>query len=471
MQFSRREFLAASASLAAVSTGRRLLRGQAAGASSAPAYSAAVKAMQARVGEKAFAELLVRLRKTNSDIKTKGLKTIRGVANAGGNFLTGYPYTEFYDWDLYFENLYLGYFGVFPYCYTNMKEFLARQTADGYINRSLNKQRDRQHFKPFFAQLAVLGGRQDKDNYEWLKTSPVAGQGGIVNVTVPANGSYYNRLKKYVDKWFSYDGDKNGLPTWNSADAAGTDNQWSRAGQLGAFEVEGVDLAAYLVRELQSMKVIATHLGEKADAEEFGRRVMAVNKLINDVFWDEKQGLYFDRNEKKNAQVPVKSATNFMPLFCGAPSEAQVKRMVAEHLTNEKTFWLKYPVATYAKTEPDYYQGTVRLPTGANECNWRGSTWAPTNYMIFQGLMRYGQVDVARELATRLFDMAVNKNAVLREYYNAETGEGLGQTNFWGFTALYYVMLLECELGFDVSALEGKFRPIIPEELGIKYEA
>ncbi len=150
-----------------------------------PAYSDAVKAVRAKVGEQPFQELLVRLRKTNSDIQLKGLKTIRGVPNAGGTFLTGYPYTEFYDWDLYFENLYLSYYGVFPYCYTNLKEFLARQTADGYINRSLNKQRDRQHFKPFLAQLVVLGARQDKDNYDWVKESPTG-----ATVTVPANGSY-----------------------------------------------------------------------------------------------------------------------------------------------------------------------------------------------------------------------------------------------------------------------------------------
>ena len=232
-----------------------------------------------------------------------------------------------------------------------------------------------------------------------------------------------------------------------------------------------MDLAAYLVRELQAMAVIAGQLGEKADAQSFRDHAAKVNQLINEVFWDEKQGLYFDRNEKTKQPVPVKSATNFMPLFCGAPSDDQVKRMVKEHLTNENEFWLAYPMASYAKTEPDYYQGSHVLPNGSHECNWRGSTWAPTNYMIFQGLMRYGQIDVARELAVRLFEMAVVKNPMLREYYNAETGEGLGQTNFWGFTALYYVMLLECELKYDASALEGKFRPVIPDELGIKYEA
>ena len=121
-----------------------------------------------------------------------------------------------------------------------------------------------------------------------------------------------------MEKWFSYDGDGNGLPTWNSADAAGTDNQWSRAGQLGAFEVEGVDLASYLVRELQAMAVIAQHLGEAGDRQAFLEHADALNKKINDVFWDEKQGLYFDRNEKKNEPVLVKSATNFIPLFCRA---------------------------------------------------------------------------------------------------------------------------------------------------------
>ncbi len=227
-----------------------------------------------------------------------------------------------------------------------------------------------------------------------------------------------------------------------------------------------MDLAAYLVRELQAMAVIAGQLGEKADAQSFRDHAAKVNQLINEVFWDEKQGLDFDRNEKTKQPVPVKSATNFMPLFCGAPSDDQVKRMVKEHLTNENEFWLAYPMASYAKTEPDYYQGSHVLPNGSHECNWRGSTWAPTNYMIFQGLMRYGQIDVARELAVRLFEMAVVKDPMLRQYYNAETGEGLGQTNFWGFTALYYVMLLECELKYDASALEGKIRPVIPGRTG-----
>jgi putative isomerase len=170
------------------------------------------------IGEKNFQDLCVRMGRVNSDIREYGLRMMPGIE---GKLLTGYPYNEFYDWDLYFENLYLSYFGVWEYCFTNLKQFLNRQQPDGYISRSLIKQRDRQHFKPFLAQLVVLGCKQNKNDYEWLR------------------GNYYDRLDKYLVKWFSYDGDGNGLPVWNSADAAGTDNQWSRGGALSSFEIEG----------------------------------------------------------------------------------------------------------------------------------------------------------------------------------------------------------------------------------------
>ncbi|MGD0860611.1 MAG: trehalase family glycosidase [Terracidiphilus sp.] len=452
MTITRRQMLVGSASLFGCAS--MPLRGlaQSAAAIAAPpdlgpvpaASTPAAKALYGEIGASSWTELNHRLHAVNADIQAHGLRHIPGVE---GTFLTGYPYNEFYDWDLYFENLYLSYYGVWTYCFTNLKEFLNREQPDGYVNRSLIKQRDRQQFKPFLAQLAVLGAKQNHDNYEWLR------------------GNYYDRLVKYIEKWFSYDSDHNGLPVWNSADAAGTDNQWSRGGALGAFEIEGVDLASYLIRELRAMSVIAARLDLKADSTAFTRHAGQVAKLINSTFWDEQQGMYFDRNEKTGKRVYVKSATNFMPLFAGAATRQRAKRMIHEHLLNADEFWLTYPVASYAKTEPDYYQGSHK------ECNWRGPTWAPTNYMIFQGLRRYGYQAEARELATRLFNMALLKNPVLREYYNAETGEGLGQTRFWGFTALYYGMILESILGCDASTLDSQVEPIVTRELGVAFQA
>src|SRR6185312_4858546 len=201
MPLSRRDFLRLSAAAATCTQLGRTARAETGPVAARAGADAAERAL-----------LRGRLGQVNADIRAHGLRTIPGVA--GGPFLTGYPYNEFYDWDLYFENLYLSYYGVWPYCFTNLKEFLNRQDPDGYVNRSLIKRRDRQHFKPFLAQLVVLGGRQHPEAYASLR------------------GNYYERLQRYLEKWFSYDGDGNGLPTWNSADAAGTDNQWSRAGAL-----------------------------------------------------------------------------------------------------------------------------------------------------------------------------------------------------------------------------------------------
>jgi putative isomerase len=448
MPISRREFVSASASLAGLAAAARagvMLMSDA--YSSRATFGSgdvtpAARALQRQFGDAAWAELQRRLVTTNEDVRVRGLRTMDGV---DGILLTGYPYNEFYDWDLYFENLYLSYYGVWQYCFTNLREFLNREQPDGYVNRSLIKQRDRQQFKPFLAQLLVLGAKQNKNDYEWVR------------------GNYYDRLKKYIDKWFSYDGDHNGLPVWNSADAAGTDNQWSRAAALAAFEIEGVDLASYLVRELRAMSVIANHLNLNADERAFNAHADQLIKLINDNFWDEQDGMYYDRSEKTGKLVKVKSATCFTPLFARAAAPARAKRLIHDHLLNPNEFWLNYPVASYAKTEPDYYQGSH------NECNWRGPTWAPTNYMIFQGLMHYGYTNEAKQLSARLFEMAVLENQALREYYNAETGEGLGQTHFWGFTALYYCMPLECQLNYDASGLETEFHPIVTEQLGIKF--
>ena len=193
--------------------------------------SAAARALEKRVGRDDWQKLLARLATVNTDIATRGIRSFPGTSD---KLLTGYPYNEYYDWDLYFENVYLTYFGVDDYCFTNLKMFLNREQPDGYVNRSLIKQRDRQHFKPFRAQLAVMGASLRGDDYEW------------------ARAEYYDKLKKYLERWFAYDGDHNGLPVWNSADHSGLDNQWSRAGALGAFEIEGVDLACYLVRELRA---------------------------------------------------------------------------------------------------------------------------------------------------------------------------------------------------------------------------
>jgi hypothetical protein len=142
-----------------------------------------------KIGKSRWAALIGRLNEVNRDIRRRGIKSFHNHID----LLTGYSYGEFYDWDLYFENLYMSYFGISRYCRNNLETFLDRQHPSGYVPRTLTDPRQRQHFKPFLAQIVVLGCRQSGD-WRWVA------------------GKYYQRLAKYLDYWFWYgDFDKNGL--------------------------------------------------------------------------------------------------------------------------------------------------------------------------------------------------------------------------------------------------------------------
>lgn len=397
------------------------------------------------IGEASWAKLKNRLNALNHDIVTRGIHPFPGSKE---KLETGYAYGTFYDWDLYFENLYLSYYNVSTYDFSNFKMFLDRQKPDGFVSRTLGPltPRPTQMFKPFLAQLAVLGSKQNNNDVEWLREK------------------YYLCLKKYLERWFQYDPTGSDLPVWNSSDASGMDNQYSRSGDLESYLDQGVDLACYLVHELQCMAWIAIRLGKPTDQKLFLERSRRVAKGINAVFWDETSGFYYDRNAKTGKQIPVKSVAGFIPLWAGVAPPDRARRLIHEHLINPKEFWLKYPVASYARTEPDFYEGTKK-----GECNWRGCTWIPTNYMIFHGLVDYGFQDIARELAYKTFRMALDENEVTREYYDSNTGKGNGMNPFWGWSSLAYAMPLEYEVHYNPAKIDGPVYPLLHDELGVNF--
>lgn len=272
------------------------------------AESASARRLESLTGPSQYHLLTARLKNLNRDIRNRGLHEFPG---ADGPLLTGYAYGEYYDWDLYFENIYLSYYAVSRYDFTNFKVFLDRQQPDGFVSRTLGitYPRPTQMFKPFLAQIAVLGSKQNGDDYAWLR------------------GRYYERLQQYLNRWFAFDGDSNGLPVWNSSDASGMDNQISRSGNLESYTDEGVDLACYLYRELQAMAIIAEHLSKGGDQREYIEHASRLAKAINQVFWDEKDGFYCDRNEKTGGLFGSNQLRGFFP--CGQALQTQPRPAVS----------------------------------------------------------------------------------------------------------------------------------------------
>jgi putative isomerase len=384
-----------------------------------------------KISESTFLKLQERLMQVNSDIREEGIiyDSIRQE-----KLLTGYSYGEYYDWDLYFENIYLSYYGISDYCFSNLNVFLSLQHDNGFIPRSFGTKNygAKEMFKPFIAQIVLLGSLQ-KEDFSWAENQ-------------------YPKLKKYINRWFDYDTDGNGLMYWgefgtgdNGSYHSGMDNQFSRC----VGRSEGVDLNCYLVRELKAMAIIASKLDMQGDAEKFSKQAQKLTRRINEILWDETTGFYYDRNEETGEITKVKSISGFSPLWSEVASKEQARILVNNHLKNPEEFWTEYPVPTYALTEEDYYQGSK---TG--ECNWRGSSWVPTNYMIVHGLRSYGYDSVAEEIAYTTFDMVLNKNENTREFFNAETGEGYGLNPFYGWSSIAYYLPLEIENDYNPTLLD-----------------
>ena|SRR5687768_3279812 len=100
---------------------------------------------KAHFGQPVWDRLKTRINEVNHHIHSRGIRSFQRRSD----LLSGYSYDEFYDWDLYFENLYLSHFGVSRYCRTNLEAFFDRQLACGFVSRTLVDIRHRQHFKPF----------------------------------------------------------------------------------------------------------------------------------------------------------------------------------------------------------------------------------------------------------------------------------------------------------------------------------
>jgi putative isomerase len=89
---------------------------------------------------------------------------------------------------------------------------------------------------------------------------------------------------------------------------------------------------------------------------------------------------------------------------------------------------------------------TIRA-SGNPSC-WLGPVWGISNYLTFQGLLRYGYNEDAYELCertVRLFGRDIERFGALHEYYQPENGEPMLNRGFqnWNYLVLNMLAWLE----------------------------
>ena len=225
---------------------------------------------------------------------------------------------------------------------------------------------------------------------------------------------------------------------WNTGLGSGMDNT-PRAGEAWVCMTAQQALAA------RCIACIAEAAGEPALARRFREEHATLGRLINEKLWDEQDRLYHDR--KDNAFHRVKTVAAFWPLLAGGGARGS-RRELVRHLEDEGTFNRPHRVPTLAADHPDYK---------AKGDYWRGAVWAPTNYMVVQGLAAAGYPELARAIAeNHLHNMVevYKETETVWENYAPESaapGEP-ARRDFVGWSGLGpTAMLYEHVLGFHAD--------------------
>jgi glycogen debranching enzyme len=159
-----------------------------------------------------------------------------------------------------------------------------------------------------------------------------------------------------------------------------------------------------------------------AEATEFEQRARRVRNALEDKSWDSRVGVFWDLYGTDEQRARTLTFSCLFPVFLESLDRSMARRLVEEHLLNEREFWLPFPIPSVAATEPSFD------PENHAQTTWRGPSWVNTNWYLWQGLRSHGYNDVATELARRTVVMLDRSG--IREFFNPLTGDGLGAVDF-----------------------------------------
>jgi hypothetical protein len=218
--------------------------------------------------------------------------------------------------------------------------------------------------------------------------------------------------------------------------------------ETNRIHLADVGLMSLYVADCNALAEIAAALGKHPEEQELRRRGERYGANLQ-TLWDEKAGIFLNKNLDTGELSTRLSPTNFYPLLAKAATPRQAARMVNEHLLNPQEFWGEWVIPSIARSDPAF----------RDQDYWRGRIWGPMNYLVYLGLLNYDQPAVCKQLAQKslaLFNQEWRLNGHVHENYNAITGIGddvSSSDRFYHWGALLGLIdYLETGAGTDPSA-------------------
>ncbi|RHW76255.1 alpha-glucosidase [Colwellia sp. RSH04] len=284
-----------------------------------------------------------------------------------------------------------------------------------------------------YQQVLTLGGYKKLD----IPAQHAAGwESGMDNA---ARFGFINdeQLTAYAQKHYQGDIDK-ARADWQVRFFVNKDKQ----GNLLGFSIdqESVELNSYLAQEKLILAKMARVLGDNKQAERYKSAAENLVKRINQCFYHQETGFYYDRKINSNHDKSEacqgtlldkrgRGPEGWSPLWANIADKDKATS-VMKIMLDEKEFNTHIPLGTASLQNPAYDA----------DIYWRGRVWLDQFYFGIIALNNYGEKAAAKQLMQKLLDNAEGllEQGTIRENYNPETGAVQGATNFsWSAAHLY----------------------------------
>ncbi|VDK74142.1 unnamed protein product [Onchocerca ochengi] len=237
------------------------------------------------------------------------------------------------------------------------------------------------------------------------------------------------------------------------------------AGKMGSTRTSSIlpiDLNAIICGNFRLMANLYEVIDDMSSAEHCREQFKNMKQAIHQVFWNEECGCWFDYDIIHGCHVNLYMDTNFFPLFTGCTHDGFDPQKIVSYMTS--TGVLAFP-------------GGLPSSLIASGQQWDfPNAWAPTTWVVIQGLRASGQHELARHIAEkwikrnygmwrvsggRMFE----KYNVASQNYNTAGGggeyevqEGFGWTNG-------VILDLLLTYGPDLNFKSDNDTPLTPDEV------
>lgn len=175
--------------------------------------------------------------------------------------------------------------------------------------------------------------------------------------------------------------------------ASGMDNT-PRGRDAGGFDkVLWVDAICQQALSALYISRLCDLCGMENERQEWQERYEALKKTVNDNYWDERDGFYYDIDIETGEPCRIKTPASFWAMLAEIPDKRQAERMT-QYLRSEEFMGGDYPWPTLARDDKEYNNETGDY--------WKGGIWLPMVYMGTKALEKYGYYELADELAEKV---------------------------------------------------------------------